>query len=743
MSEPIRILWLFGWLVVGGEETELQLLARHLDPHRFRIDVLACFHRDGMPDQTHRRLEALGLDVDTTPYALPFPEKVAYVAGRVTAYDVVIASQAVKEAYPALERIALPPPLIEHGGLVAEAGGPKHLTTRYVGVCRSIRDEAARHMPGREHHALEIPSMVDLSAFDSATRAPVRAELGIAEDQLLIGWVGRLDPKKRVEDFIDAAALLAPQRPDARFVVIGGPDAFRPEYAAALHERAKPLGDRLRFLGDRQDVPRLLAGLDIFAWLSRGEGMPHVIAEAGAARLPVVATADNGTLQQIEDGISGLFVPHENPPAVAAGLARLCDDPSLRARLGGALRDHVEREYAVDAVLPRWEALLAEVAAFTPPPAPPLALLPSTFGGGFECATHRRAHDRARVDVIASSRHDLHAYEDHALLARHGMRWAREGLRWHLVEPEPGRYDFASLDRQLDAAATHGTAAFWDLLHYGWPDFYDVWSPDFPRRFADFSHAAAAHLAARLPGPLLITPVNEISYMSWAGGKVGHMNPFGIERGIALRDQLVDIAIAGSDAARAVDPAARLMWAEPIINVVAATSDSADQKAARIWRNSQFGALDRLAALRPDLVDIVGVNYYWNNQWTTGAGGQRDTLDWGDEGYTPFSKLLREVHRRYRRPLLVSETGIEGERRPAWLAYVADEVAIARAVGVPVEGICLYPVMNHPGWDDERYCPNGLIETHGDERGVYAPLAAELARQQGRFAAWAPPSATP
>ena len=321
-AAPIRILWVFGWLVVGGEETELQLLARHLDPDRFQIDVLACFHQDGMPGQTHRQLEALGLDVDTKAYEKPFPEKVTYLAGRMASYDLVIASQAVKEMYPALERLALPPPLIEHGGLVSEAGGPKHLTTRYVGVCRSIRDEAARHMPGRERHALEIPSMVDLAAFDPADRAPVRAELGIADDQLLIGWVGRLDPKKRVEDFIDAAALLAPgnvgSRPDARFVIIGGPDAFQPDYAAALRERAAPLGDGIRFLGDRPDVPRLLAGPDILAWLSRGEGMPHVIAEAGAARLPVVATADNGTLQQIEDGVSGLFVPHEDPPAVAA-----------------------------------------------------------------------------------------------------------------------------------------------------------------------------------------------------------------------------------------------------------------------------------------------------------------------------------------------------------------------------------------------------------------------------------------
>ena len=83
----------------------------------------------------------------------------------------------------------------------------------------------------------------------------------------------------------------------SRFVVVGGPDAFMPDYADALRALAaqRGLGGALRFLGDRDDVPALLSALDIFVWLSRGEGMPHVIAEAGAAGLPVVATADNGS----------------------------------------------------------------------------------------------------------------------------------------------------------------------------------------------------------------------------------------------------------------------------------------------------------------------------------------------------------------------------------------------------------------------------------------------------------------
>ncbi|MET0359799.1 MAG: glycosyltransferase family 4 protein, partial [Pararhizobium sp.] len=320
-DQPIRILFVFAWLVVGGEETEVRLLAQALDPARFRIDVVACFRKPGMPEQTHEQLRECGVSVDTAPYAMSFEDTVSYLAGKVPGYDIVVSCQNVADIYPALERLHLRPPLIEHGGLVSEAlAGPKHLTTRYVGVCRSIRNAAASRMPGREADAIEIPSMVDLAAFDPSKRAAMRAKLGFSDRHIVVGWVGRLDPKKNVEQVIEAAALLKAENDDVRFVIVGGPDAFMPDYAVALRQRAAALGlsEVLQFLGDRKEIADLLQAFDIFVWLSRGEGMPHVIAEAGAAGLPVIATPDNGALQQIEDGITGLVVPYDDPASVAA-----------------------------------------------------------------------------------------------------------------------------------------------------------------------------------------------------------------------------------------------------------------------------------------------------------------------------------------------------------------------------------------------------------------------------------------
>lgn len=733
-DRAIRILFVFAWLVVGGEETEVRLLAQALDRERYVLDVVVCFHRPGMPDQTHRQLEAIGVPVDRTPYELSMDDTVAYLTGLIPSYDIVVSCQNVADIYPALERLHLRPPLIEHGGLVSEAlAGPKHLTSRYVGVCMSIREAAASNMPGRETDALMIPSMVDIAAYRPELRAPARAALGIAADVPLIGWAGRLDPKKRVEDFIAAAAIVHAVRPQARFVVIGGADAFLPDYAAQLQAQVGALGlaEVLTFLGDRADIPDLLCALDIFVWLSRGEGMPHVISEAGAARLPVIATADNGSIEQIRDGDSGLFVPHESPHHVAAAMIRLIDDPGLRKRLGSSLQNHVRSHYAIDVVIPQWVALLDELADRPPVPAP--SLFRSFFQGGFECSTHRRAHDRKRIDVIAATQHDVLADQDYALLQDHGIETVRDGLRWHLIEQHPGMYDWSSLAAQLSAAERTGTEVIWDLLHYGWPDDLDVWKPEFVTRFAVFATEAARIIGQRTRGSRFYTPVNEMSFLAWGGGDAGYLNPFAHRRGFELKSQLARASIAAMTAIREVDPDARFVHAEPVINVVTDLQRPWDAPAAEGHRQAQFQAWDMIAGRSwsqlggmPSMLDIVGVNFYHNNQWIHGG----PPINRGHPLWKPFHNILAETYARYGRPIFVAETGIEGDDRAEWFAHIHAEVRLARQLGVPVEGICLYPILDHPGWDDDRPCPNGLLNP---ARAAHSPLAEELHHARGEW----------
>ncbi|HEX2036361.1 MAG TPA: glycosyltransferase family 4 protein [Chloroflexota bacterium] len=370
-TPPVRILFVFDWLVIGGEETEVRLLARHLDRRRYALSVLACFRNERMTELTREALQRLGIHLDTTCYDLDDDGRARYLAQliRRQRYAIVVACQGVQHPHRAMELLppAERPLLVEHGGLVSEVfRTPKHFTTAYVGVCREIVQAAAGVMPDPRQARL-IPSMVDLSEFEGHDREAIRRELGFAPRHRVAGWVGRLDRKKRVEDFVEAAALLHPRLPEARFLVIGGADAFMPEYETELHDLARRRGleEVMVFTGDRADVPRLLAAMDAFAWLSEGEGMPHVVLEAGASRLPVVATPDGGAASLIVDGHSGLFVPHRSPAAVAHALERLLTQPDLATSLGVQLRRTVERQYGTDVVCRAWEALFAELIAMS------------------------------------------------------------------------------------------------------------------------------------------------------------------------------------------------------------------------------------------------------------------------------------------------------------------------------------------------------------------------------------------
>lgn len=404
--------------------------------------------------------------------------------------------------------------------------------------------------------------------------------------------------------------------------------------------------------------------------------------------------------------------------------------PALAAmHLRPALIDY-EAEDAQRWNVADWQRRFAQAYMQRPPRARPTGLFRSFLQGGFECSTHRRAHDRKRIDMIAASHHDLHAEHDYRELARHGIVTMRDGLRWHLIETRPGHYDWSSLDRQLTAARATGAEIIWDLLHYGWPDHLDIWSPGFPAHFAAFAAAAARHIGPAPQGERrYYAPVNEISFFSWGGGDVAYLNPFGRGRGIELKVQLARASIAAMEAILTVDPAARFVHADPVIHIVGDPAVPDNTAAAFGHRQAQYQAWDMLAGKawpqiggRPELLDIVGVNFYHNNQWL--HGGQ--ILPQGHPLALPFRDILAATYARYGRPIFIAETGIEGDARSPWLRMIMEEVEAAIAMGVPIEGVCLYPILDHPGWDDDRYCPNGLL-THGatPEQRRADPMLAE------------------
>ena len=371
-------------------------------------------------------------------------------------------------------------------------------------------------------------------------------------------------------------------------------------------------------------------------------------------------------------------------------------------------------------------------------PAQP-GLFSSFLMGGFESSSHRRADGR-QLDLIAATRHDERALDDYRMVAAAGLRTVRDAVRWHLIETAPGLHDWSSFLPMLRAARQAGVQVVWDLCHYGLPHDLDIWSPRFLDRFAAFCAAVARVVREEGDDVPLFCPVNEISFWAWAGGDHARMHPNALGRGPELKRQLARAAIRAVEAVRQVAPDARFIQAEPLIHVAAHPDMPETSAGAEAHRLAQFEAFDMVAGRQaPELggseahLDIVGVNFYPENQLVRGGM----TIPLGHWLYRPLRHLLSEVAARYGRPMLISETGAEGGNGAGWLRYVGGEVRAARRVGVPVQGICLYPVMDYPGWQDGRLCRCGLIRSAADwqERFRDEELADQLAEERMLLAA--------
>ncbi len=368
--------------------------------------------------------------------------------------------------------------------------------------------------------------------------------------------------------------------------------------------------------------------------------------------------------------------------------------------------------------------LQAERPASNLPAAPPPRLFRSFWLGGFESSCHI-ARSRQRLDMIEITQHDTFAREDYRLLTDIGIRAARDAVRWHKMDHD-GRYDFAPLAPLLDAALETEVQVVWTLCHYGWPQGLELLSADFVKRFAAFAYATAEYIKRRSNDVPFYCPVNEISYFSWAAGHIARMYPFYRQRGHLVKQQLVRAAIAAMDAVRTVEPQARFVQTEPIINVVPSPRHPELAHRAIARTESQFEAWDMmLGKVAPELgggpqyLDIAGLNFYHNNQWVhPGPVGLHWHKEPRDPRWVPLHRMLAYFHQRYRRPLFVSETSHVGVGRAAWIREIADEVAKARGQGVPVEGVCLFPILDRPDWDNlDHWHNSGLWDLQRNGTG--------------------------
>ncbi len=225
-----------------------------------------------------------------------------------------------------------------------------------VAVGQQVAEAHAARMGRRR--AEVIPNAVpEIPPLSPAERADLRARLGARPRDVVLISVGRLALPKGYPDLLEAFALLAADSPPARLWIVGDGALWD-----SLHAQAASLGlsRRVRFLGRRSDVPRLLAAADLFVSASHWEGLPLAVLEAMMAGLPVVATAVGDT-PAVLPASAGMLVPPRQPEALARAVRPLLLDASTRRRWGAAARRHARSRYGVDAWMRRLRELYARI----------------------------------------------------------------------------------------------------------------------------------------------------------------------------------------------------------------------------------------------------------------------------------------------------------------------------------------------------------------------------------------------
>jgi glycosyltransferase involved in cell wall biosynthesis len=201
-----------------------------------------------------------------------------------------------------------------------------------IAVTRDLREYILKYAdPGKVTY---IHNGIDIEEVCSALSSrEAKESLGIPAGSLVIGTAGRLEPVKRLDLFLATSSLLAKEHPSARFVIAG--DGSEETRLRALSS-SSGLGEKVLFLGHRDNIYDVLRSLDLFLMTSDHEGLPTALLEAMYLGVPVVARRVGGIPEVVEDGVQGLLIPSDDPAVMSEGCLKLLRDAGLRAQLADA-----------------------------------------------------------------------------------------------------------------------------------------------------------------------------------------------------------------------------------------------------------------------------------------------------------------------------------------------------------------------------------------------------------------------
>ena len=226
-------------------------------------------------------------------------------------------------------------------------------TTTLVAVSQQVREFYEQRGVGRGRWRV-IYNGVEVPSEGTRHRNGSYQEWGIASHEPVVGLIGRLAPAKRPDLFVEAVARAVRDLPQLKALIVGdGP--MRPQVEAQVTRLG--LTGRIILTGTRQDVPRLVAGLDALVFSSEREGLSMAMLEAMAAGVPVIATRVGGTPELIESGVSGILVEPGRADALATELVALLQTPATVTQLGDAARRRVAERFSLRAMVQTYETL--------------------------------------------------------------------------------------------------------------------------------------------------------------------------------------------------------------------------------------------------------------------------------------------------------------------------------------------------------------------------------------------------
>ncbi len=366
ISTPRDVVFVVASMITGGTQTHLLQVLRHVDRSRF-TPHLYCLRDSGDLIETAR-----ALDVEVTTYgmrgSLRSPRDLPGLLRMVR--DLRALRPAIVHGYllrgnffgaVAAKLAGVPVVISSRRGLHRPTGLPEwfavSLTNR---ICRVITGNSPAVIDftrdvekPRGVEFVMIPSGIDVSRFEPIPDRSLRDALGLGECPV-VGTAITFRPRKGFKMLFEALAELRQHVPDVK-LLIAGANRFSDE-AEALAARLD-LSEAIILLGIRDDMPAVLASLDVFVLPSESEGMSNAILEAMATGLPVVATAVGGNPVVIEDGVSGYIVEYEDYKALADRLNRLLSDPTGASEMGSAARRRVVERYSAASMVEQMETL--------------------------------------------------------------------------------------------------------------------------------------------------------------------------------------------------------------------------------------------------------------------------------------------------------------------------------------------------------------------------------------------------